>query len=321
METILQLKGLTKQYGDTKVVDNFSLSIEKGHIYGLIGPNGAGKTTIMKMIGGTCMPSSGSIAMFGSEDNLEKSRSRASFMIEAPYIDGSMTAEQNMEYIRYMRGVAKKEKIAEILEFVGLDKTGNKKAKLFSLGMRQRLGIGMALLPSPEIMILDEPVNGLDPEGIVEVRNMLRMLCYENGITILISSHLLSELSELCTDFAIIDHGCLVECLSKEDLNQKCRSFLSVSVDEDKTEQLTTILEQKLDIREYKVMEGNEIRIYEQLEDIRKISKTITDNGLTLTKLNLEGENLEQYYLSKVSASKQDADAKPSKKIFKRGGK
>ena len=139
--------------------------------------------------------------------------------------------------------------------------------------------------------------------------------------TILISSHLLSELSELCTDFAIIDHGCLVECLSKEDLNQKCRSFLSISVDEDKTEQLTTILEQKLDIHEYKVMEGNEIRIYEQLEDIRKISKTITDNGLTLTKLNLEGENLEQYYLSKVSASKQDADAKPSKKIFKRGGK
>lgn len=321
METILQLNGLTKIYGDTKVVNNFSLSIEKGHIYGLIGPNGAGKTTIMKMIGGTCMPSAGSIAMFGSEKNLEKSRSRASFMIEAPYIDGSMTARQNMEYIRYMRGIAKKERITEILEFVGLDKTGDKKAKLFSLGMRQRLGIGMALLPSPEIMILDEPVNGLDPEGIVEIRNMLRTLCHENGITILISSHLLSELSELCTDFAIIDHGQLIESLSKEDLNQRCRNFLSVSVDADKTEQLATVIEQKLGITEYKVMEGNEIRIYEQLENISNISKTITDNGLTLTKLNLEGENLEQYYLSKVSIAKQDADAKPSKSLFRKGGK
>lgn len=303
METILQLKGLTKVYGKAKVVDNFSLSIKKGHIYGLIGPNGAGKTTIMKMIGGICMPSSGSIGMFGSEDNLEKSRNRASFMIEAPYIDGSMSATQNMEYIRYMRGVSDKQKVKEILEFVGLKDTGNKKAKFFSLGMRQRLGIGMALLPSPELMILDEPVNGLDPEGIVEIRHILKKLCDERGITILISSHLLSELSELCTDYVIIDKGRLMDSLSQEELSQKCKNYLSVSVEDDKLEQLANVLSQKLMINDFKVIDEKEIRIYEQLGEVGRISKSITESGLILTKLNIEGENLEQYYLSKISGA------------------
>lgn len=303
METILQLKGLTKVYGKAKVVDNFSLSIKKGHIYGLIGPNGAGKTTIMKMIGGICMPSSGSIEMFGSEDNLEKSRNRASFMIEAPYIDGSMSATQNMEYIRYMRGVSDKQKVKEILEFVGLKDTGNKKAKFFSLGMRQRLGIGMALLPSPELMILDEPVNGLDPEGIVEIRHILKKLCDERGITILISSHLLSELSELCTDYVIIDKGRLMDSLSQEELSQKCKNYLSVSVEDDKLEQLANVLSQKLMINDFKVIDEKEIRIYEQLGEVGRISKSITESGLILTKLNIEGENLEQYYLSKISGA------------------
>lgn len=319
MDNILQVKGLTKIYGENKVVDNFNLTIEKGHIYGLIGPNGAGKTTIMKMIAGTCMPTSGSIALFGSEADIDEKRSRASFMIEAPYLDGSMTARQNMEYIRYLRGVAKEERIDEVLEFVGLANTGAKKAKHFSLGMRQRLGIGMALLPSPEIMILDEPVNGLDPEGIVEVRNMLKKLCEENGITILISSHLLSELSELCTDFTIIDKGKLIECISKEELEQKCRSYISVAAND--INRLATVIEQELGIREYKVVENNEIRIYERLNELETVSKTITDSGLILKKLNTEGENLEEYYLSKVTSSGSGEDYKPQGFGFKKLGK
>ncbi len=319
MDNILQVKGLTKIYGANKVVDNFSLAIEKGHIYGLIGPNGAGKTTIMKMIAGTCMPTVGSIALFGSEEDIDEKRSRASFMIEAPYLDGSMTARQNMEYIRYLRGVAKKERIDEVLEFVGLANTGAKKAKHFSLGMRQRLGIGMALLPSPEIMILDEPVNGLDPEGIVEVRNMLKKLCEEDGITILISSHLLSELSELCTDFTIIDKGKLIECISKEELEQKCRNYISVAVND--INRLATIIEQELGVKEYKVVDNNEIRIYERLDELETVSKTITDCGLILTKLNTESENLEEYYLSKVTPSGSGENYKMQKLGFRKPGK
>ncbi len=305
MENILQPERLTKVYGKRKpaAVDNFTISIKKGHIYGLIGPNGAGKTTIMKMIAGLAAPSDGRITIFGQSDNLGESRSRMSFMLEAPYLDGSMSAFENMEYIRYVRGVAKEDRIREVLELVGLAETGKKPVKQFSLGMKQRLGIGMALLPQPEVMILDEPVNGLDPEGIVDVRNILKQLCHEEGITILISSHLLSELSELCTDFVFISHGKLVECVSSEELAEKCRSFLTIKTND--IDQTAAVIEEKLHTTEYKVMEKEEIRLFACLDEVEKVSKTITDSGLILTKLALEGENLEEYYLSKVSQEQE----------------
>lgn len=301
MKYVLQTKNLTKMYGKNKVkvVDNFNLNMKKGHIYGLIGPNGAGKTTIMKMIAGIIMPDDGSIELFGNSNNLDKERSRMSFMLEMPYIDVSMNARQNMQYVRFIRGVADEKRIDEVLEFVGLKDIRDKKAKLFSLGMKQRLGIGMTLLPSPEIMVLDEPVNGLDPEGIVDVRNILKKLSEEQGITILISSHLLSELSELCTDYIIINKGVLVENMSAEELEKKCRTYISVKTND--IERTAAILEQTAGITKYKVIENNEIHIYERLKDIEFISKTITDNNLIITKLNTEGENLEQYYLSKVA--------------------
>lgn len=305
MEHILQLCQLTKTYGRASArktaVEDFQLTMEKGHIYGLIGPNGAGKTTIMKMIAGLTAQTSGDIFLFGDSKNLDEGRSRMSFMLEAPYLDGNMTASQNMQYIRYLRGVADESRIPEILELVGLADTGKKKVKQFSLGMRQRLGIGMALLPSPEIMILDEPVNGLDPEGIVDVRNMLKKLCVEEGITILISSHLLSELSELCTDFAIMNQGRLVECFSAEELEEKCRSYLTIQTND--INRTAAVLEQELHVKNYKVVENNQIRLFEQLDQLEKVSKTITDSGLILTKLVMEGENLEEYYLSKVTVS------------------
>ena len=296
MEDILQLERLTKVYGKGKraAADNFTLTVKKGRIYGLIGPNGAGKTTIMKMIAGLTASTSGEISIFGSSGHLEESRSRMSFMLEAPYLDGSMTAFENMEYVRYVRGVARKERIKEVLSVVGLADTGEKKVRQFSLGMKQRLGIGMALLPSPEIMILDEPVNGLDPEGIVDVRNMLRKLCLEEGITILISSHLLSELSELCTDFAIMNHGRLVECFSDEELAERCRNFLTIKTND--IDRTAAVIEKELHTTAYKVMEKEEIRLFTHLDEVEKVSKTITDNGLILTKLILEGEKLEEYY-------------------------
>ena len=297
-EPILQLKNLTKTYRKHNVVDNFNLSIEKKHICGLIGPNGAGKTTIMKILAGLMFQTSGGVSLFGRSDNLEESRKRMSFMIEAPIVDKKMSAYENLAYLRYVRGYPDIKRIDEVLDIVGLSDTGKKKAGQFSLGMRQRLGIGMALLSKPEILVLDEPVNGLDPEGIVDVRHILKRLSEEQNITILISSHLLSELSEMCSDFSIINHGKLIENLSAEELMVKCRGHISIKTDD--INRTAALLEDKLSIKNYKVLNDEEIHIFEQTDRIYNISKTLTENGLVLTKLHEEGQSLEEYYLEKV---------------------
>ena len=300
---VIELKNLSKNYGKATVVDNFSLNVEKGHICGLIGPNGAGKTTIMKMMAGLASPTSGEIGFFGKNDNLDLSRKRMAFMLEAPIIDKSMNARQNMEYVRYVKGVADEKKINEMLDFVGLHDVGKKAAGKFSLGMTQRLGIAMALLTEPEIMVLDEPVNGLDPEGIVEIRLMLKKLSEEKNVTIIISSHILSELSELCTDFSIINHGRRIENLSRDELMAKCRSYYAIRTND--INRTAAVIEDKLGTKQYKVIHGDEIRLFDFLDNIEKVSKTITDNGLILTKFISEGESLEEFYLSKVGAENE----------------
>lgn len=296
--SVMTMRGLCKSYKRQEVLHDFNLTVERGHICGLIGPNGAGKTTIMKILAGLMFQSKGELEFFGSSDNLDDSRARMSFMIEQPIIAGSMTARDNLQYIRYLRGYPDEKRIDEILELVGLANTGKKRAKKFSLGMKQRLGIGMALLPKPEIMVLDEPVNGLDPEGIVEVRQLIRRMQEEWGVTVLISSHLLSELSELCTDFSIISHGKLVENLSREELLVKCRGHIALRTDD--INKTAAVLEDKLSIADYKVIHGEKIHIFEKLGEIHHISKTLADSGLVITRLNEEGQNLEDYYLEKV---------------------
>ena len=296
--SVITMRGLCKSYKNQEVLHDFSLTVERGHICGLIGPNGAGKTTIMKILAGFFFPTKGELELFGSRDNLDDSRERMSFMIEQPIISGTMTARQNLEYIRYLRGYPDEKRIDEILDIVGLANTGKKRANKFSLGMKQRLGIGMALLPKPEIMVLDEPVNGLDPEGIVEVRQLIKRMQEEWGVTVLISSHLLSELSELCTDFSIISRGNLIENLSREELLVKCRNHIALRTDD--INKTAAVLEDKLSIHDYKVIHGEEIQIFVQLGCVHRISKTLTDNGLVITRLNEEGQNLEDYYLEKA---------------------
>lgn len=299
-DTVIKLDKLTKAYGKVKVVNEFDLEVKRGHIYGLIGPNGAGKTTIMKMMAGLTNVTSGSMEFFGEKNN-DKSRTRISFMIENPIIDINLTARKNLEYVGCVKGITDKTKYDEILEFVGLGDVGKKRAGKFSLGMRQRLGIAMAILSEPEVLVLDEPVNGLDPEGIVDVRKLLTKLATERNVTILISSHLLSELSEFCTDYAIINHGSLVESLSAEALKIKCENHITVATDD--INKTVTVLEQKLGIRNYKVVHNEEIHVFERIDDIKEISQTITSNGLTILKLVSEGASLEEYYLSKVGGS------------------
>ena len=302
MDYVMELEGLTKSFKKKKAVDNFSLKMEKGHIYGLIGPNGAGKTTIMKMMAGLTAPDSGEMHFFGSED-VENKRNRMSFIIEEPYMEHNMTARDNMKYLMYLRGVADESRIDELLEFVGLADTGRKAVGKFSLGMRQRLGLAMSLISKPEIMVLDEPINGLDPEGILDIRNMLAELVRKENMTILISSHILKELSTLCTDYAIVREGCLIEELSAEELEAKTRSYYVLRTND--ISRTTALLEEKLGIREYKVTYENEILIYERLGEIELISKTVTDSGLVITRLNPEGESLEDYYIGRVGGENE----------------
>ncbi len=301
MEYVMELEGLTKTYGKKKAVDSFSLKMEKGHIYGLIGPNGAGKTTIMRMMAGLTKEDSGSMSFFASSE-LDRMRERMSFMIEEPFMDFDMSAKQNMEYIRFLRGIPDEKRCGEILEFVGLADTGKKTAGQFSLGMRQRLGLAMAMLPAPEIMVLDEPINGLDPEGIIDIRNIIKKMVAERGTTILISSHILKELSELCTDYAIVREGRLIEELSHEELLTKTRSYLALKTND--IARTATVLEEKLDIKNYKHTHDNELLIYERLDETELISRTVTENGLVIMRLNPEGESLEEYYIGKVGEEK-----------------
>ena len=301
MEPVIKLENITKRYGKHTVVDKVNITIEKGHIYGLIGPNGAGKTTIMKILAGLALQDKGEVSFFGSKEALDENRSRMSFMIEAPFLDDTMSARQNMEYLRFVRGIADEKRIDEMLTFVGLDAVGKKPAGKFSLGMKQRLGLAMALLSKPEMMVLDEPVNGLDPEGIVELRQMLKQLCQEEGITIMISSHILPELAELCTDYIIINEGKIVEKLSAEELNSKCRQYIAIKTNN--ISETATVLEQTLKTTNYKVVEDEEIHLYDMLEELERVSKAITDSGLIITKFVSIGEELENYYLSKVGGS------------------
>lgn len=299
--SVITMTNITKRFKKAEVVKNFSLDVKKGSITGLIGPNGAGKTTIMKILAGLMFQTSGELGFYGSRDDLDMNRRRMSFMIEAPIVDYNMTAYENLNYVRYVRGYPDKKRIDEVLDIVDLKDTGRKKTLKFSLGMRQRLGIAIALLTKPEVLVLDEPVNGLDPEGIVEVRHILQKLSEDQGVTILISSHLLSELSELCTDFSIINKGQLVENLSLEELHDRCRSHIVLRTNN--TEKTAAVLEDKLSIGSYKVLQSGDIEIYEQLDAVERISKTVTDSGCIITKLYESGQSLEDYYLEKVGGS------------------
>lgn len=299
-EVLIDVKELEKQYMKQKAVKGASFQIREGMICGFIGPNGAGKTTIMKMLGGLVLPTNGSISIYGenTEKGLAKARSRMSFMIETPYAKEKMSAKENLEKQRLQKGIPDKHRVDEVLEIVGLADTGKKYVKNFSLGMRQRLGIANALLTKPEIMVLDEPVNGLDPEGIVEIRELLLKLNREEHITIVISSHILSELSMLCTDYIFIHHGELVQSVSANALKKLCREHYHIHTDNDAM--ALAILQDRLGVTEYDVEEDGSIRLYEHLEGIREISKALYEGGVIPLSLGMREANLEQYYMDMV---------------------
>lgn len=299
-EILIDIKDLEKQYMKQKAVKDATFQIGKGMICGLIGPNGAGKTTIMKMLGGLALPTGGEISIFGekTEKGLAKARTRMSFMIETPYAKEKMTARENLEIQRIQKGVPDKKRIDEVLEIVNLTDTGKKPVKNFSLGMRQRLGIANALLTKPEIMVLDEPINGLDPEGIVEIRELLLRLNREEHITIIISSHILSELSLLCTDYIFINHGEILQTIPADELKKICKEYYRIETDNNSL--AAAVLENKLGLTQFDVDRDGTIKLYEGLDDIRNVSRALFENGVIPTTLAMNEANLEQYYMNMV---------------------
>ena len=294
MEYVLQTDALTKIYGHSKAVDAVSMHVKKGSIYGFIGRNGAGKTTFMRMAAGLAAPDAGSMTLFHSKD-LEKQRIRIGTLIESPGIYPGMTAWENIEVLRRSLGITDRSRPDELLAVTGLSGTGNKKARNFSMGMKQRLGIAIALLRSPDFLILDEPINGLDPAGIKEVRDLLLQLNREKQMTILISSHILGELSKIATDYGIIRNGALIEEFDSKELQQRCRRCLKLSVDQ--PHQAAGILEQTLHIHNYDVLQPGVLRVFDSLENPDGINQALIENGIRLKESYLAGQDLEGYFM------------------------
>ncbi len=302
-KSILRTNHLTKKYGNAIALEDINVSIQKGDIYGFIGQNGAGKSTMLRIVTGLSFPTKGTIELFG-EDNPNKitdAQKRMGAIIESPALFSNMTAYENLEVHRLQKGIPGSACIQKTLELVGLTNTGKKKAKNFSLGMKQRLGLAIALLSDPEFLILDEPTNGLDPMGIVELRELMKKLNREKGLTILISSHILSELHQLATRYGIIHKGRLLEEISANELNEKCRQHLRIKVDQ--PTKGATVLESVIGTTDFEVMPDGTMKLYDYLGRVRRVSKALTEAGLVIEHLSQNGDSLESYFSSLVGGA------------------
>ena len=309
-ELILRTQELTRRYGRTLALDRASLSVEKGQILGLVGRNGAGKTTLIRLISGQSRPTSGELTLFGASSPaaLDRARSRTGVMVETPAFYPYLTAEQNLEYYRIQRGIPGRSRVDEALELVRLTGAGKKKFKTFSLGMKQRLGLALALMNQPEFLLLDEPINGLDPEGIVEFRELLLRLNRERQTTILISSHILSELSALATHYAFIDRGRMLETVSAADLRERCRDCLELRVDD--AARAARVLEEQLGTRDFEVLPQERLRLYAFLDHPQTVNRVLIEEGVGLISAQQKDSNLEDYFLALIdghSAGKEGA--------------
>ena len=297
-EIVLQTNNLTKKYKDFVALDSASITIHKGDIYGLIGRNGAGKTTLMKLVTTLTTKSGGSFSLFGKEEELTESKRRIGCLIESPAFFENLTAYQNLKYYSIQKGIVDEKQINKVLKVVDLYKDRNKKFKKFSLGMKQRLGIAFAILDNPDFIILDEPINGLDPIGIKEIRDTLKRLNEEEKITILVSSHILSELYLIANHFCFIDKGRIIKDVSKEELDLECSKCIVIRTKDVK--KATVVLEKELSTTNYKVIDNTEIRLYDYLENSAKVNKTLLSNDIEIMGIYESGISLEDYFDSLI---------------------
>jgi len=303
MNYVLQTNNLVKEFNGIKAVDHVSIEISKGEIYGFIGENGAGKTTFMRMVCGLAAPTEGSITLFESNNTLSQ-RYRVGCTIENPALYPTMTAMENIETQRLLLGIKDKSVSGKLLGLVNLSDTGKKKAKDFSLGMKQRLMIALSLLGAPEFLVLDEPANGLDPMGIKEMRDLFQHLNKELGITILISSHILGELEKIATNYGIISKGKMVDEIQTEELNKHCGKNLLINVSN--TIRAKEIIRQMFSDVQFEQSPENSVRIKGYVSETGHINKQLVNAGITVNSLVVESENLENYFFRLMGGRKDD---------------
>lgn len=298
MEYLVEARNLTKRYGTFQALTEVNIKIKRGEIYGLVGDNGAGKTTFLKTVCGQIFPSEGEITLFGAHQQREqeKQRKRTGAIVELPGFYPQLSIEQNIEYYRIQKGIPGKDVIEKTLKTVGLWDVRKKKGKVLSLGMKQRLELAIALMGEPEFLVLDEPINGLDPSGIIEIRNLLKRLNQEKNMTIIISSHILSELEQLATVYGFLEKGRLLEQISAERLHEKCGNYLELAVSD--TEKYTALLEKMMQHGQYLVLSDKTIRIFQPGQEVEKYSRLASDNGIGIRTMMLKQKTLEEYYMS-----------------------
>lgn len=298
MEYVLKTNSLSKKYKNFKALNGLTMKVPKGAIYGFVGKNGAGKTTLIRLICGLQEPTSGDYSLYGihnSKKEIMKSRRRIGAVVETPSIYMALTAVDNLKEQYRILGLPSYDSIPELLKLVGLENTGNKKAENFSLGMRQRLGIAIALAGDPDFLVLDEPVNGLDPQGIIEMRELILKLNREYQITILISSHILDELSRLATHYGFIDSGRMVKEISAEELETACRKCIRLEVTN------VQILARVLDRMkiEYKIISDKMADAFAKI-NVSKLTLALSKENCEVISMQERDESLESYYISLV---------------------
>ncbi|EME3522447.1 ABC transporter ATP-binding protein [Enterococcus faecium] len=293
---IIKTKNLTKQYGEQKSVANLSIHVRKGSIYGLLGRNGAGKTTTMKMLLGLTKPTLGEAKIFNQDikNDMKSILPRVGSLIESPGFYPNLTGTENLKIFARLRGVPNQDAVRNVLDLVGLPYNDKKLFSQYSLGMKQRLAIALTLMHDPEVIILDEPINGLDPIGIAEIRSFIRDLCDKQGKTILISSHILSEIEKLADDIGIINNGELLEEGSLEELEQKNNKYIHFIVSD--TSEAALILENEFRISDFQIIDNRQLKIYDTSLSVATINRTFILRDLEVSEARLQEDTLEDYF-------------------------
>ncbi|MGX4601318.1 ABC transporter ATP-binding protein [Faecalimicrobium sp. JNUCC 81] len=298
MKEVIKTYGLSKQYKNFDALKEININVKQGDIYGLVGDNGAGKTTLLRILTGQSLSSEGSFELFSTSNDkdLKEVKKHIGVIIESPSFYPNLTIEKNLEYYRIQRGIPGKEKVGKALREVNIYEARKKKFSQLSLGMKQRLGLALCIMGDPELLILDEPINGLDPSGIIEIRNLLLRLNKEKNITILISSHILLELANIATCYGFLNKGRLVKEISASELNENCKSYLEIKVTN--ANKLAALLEERLGYSDYKVLPQDVIQLFDEDRNPEKVSELIIKNGIGLSSLEEKTIDLENYYMS-----------------------
>ncbi|MCI8438319.1 MAG: ATP-binding cassette domain-containing protein [Oscillospiraceae bacterium] len=295
---VIQTRGLSKRYKDKWAVDHLDLQVEQGDIYGFIGQNGAGKSTTLKLLCGLARPTQGEALLFDRPIRDSVARRRVGALIEQPGLYPDLSGRENLCLYAALLGLDSPERqVADTLETVGLSPKEKKPVKHYSMGMKQRLGVGLALLGGPDLLLLDEPINGLDPEGIREMRELLLGLNRERGLTILVSSHILGELSKIATRYGIIQQGKLVEQITAGELAQKCTDYLHLKADQ--PQKAAALLERELHLKGWEMRPEGEIRIYETA-DVKAVGQILAQAGVAVEEMGLHRQDLESYFLERM---------------------